>query len=152
MAAFNAAGQYDVTVQVTDSAGAGGGAEIPITVGSRPPTATGDHRRTGGGTNRKSHSPTGPRKSSGQHAGAGAGTHTSSSTTGGKSETTPSGYHVDEPDLDHGESSGNAGINPQTRDDNPLPRLPIRLASAPPPIDQAADSRLPLAGRSSPGR
>ncbi len=89
MAAFNAAGQYDVTVQVTDSAGAGGGAEIPITVGSRPPTATGNHRRTGGGTNRKSHSPTGPRKSSGQHAGAGAGTHTSSSTTGGKSETTP---------------------------------------------------------------
>jgi PKD domain len=88
-AAFNAAGQYDVTVQVTDSAGAGGGAEIPITVGSRPPATTGNHHQTGGGTNRKSHSPTGPRKSSGQHAGSGAGTHTSQSTAPGKSDTTP---------------------------------------------------------------
>jgi PKD domain-containing protein len=88
-AAFNTAGQYDVAVQVTDSAGAGGGAEIPITVGSPPPAATGSHHQTGGGTSRKSHSPTGPRKSSGQHAGSGAGTHTSQSTTPGKSDTTP---------------------------------------------------------------
>jgi PKD domain len=87
-AAFNAAGQYDVTVQITDAAGAGGGAEIPITVGSAPPAATGSHHQTGGGTNRKSHSPTGPSKSGGQHAGAGVGKNKSQSTTSGKTTTT----------------------------------------------------------------
>ena len=40
---FGTAGQYDVTVQVTDSAGDGGGAEIPITVGTPSPAG---HRQS----------------------------------------------------------------------------------------------------------
>jgi PKD repeat protein len=80
-AAFNAAGQYDVTVQVTDAAGGGGGAEIPITVGAPAPAATGTHKQNGAGKSRKSHSPTGPGKSSGNHAGGTAGQHKSQSTS-----------------------------------------------------------------------
>jgi hypothetical protein len=83
---FGASGQYDVTVQVTDSAGDGGGAEIPITVGPPSPTATGSHPQTGSGTSRKSHNPSGPRKSKGTHAGGKPG---KSST--GKSTTTGTG-------------------------------------------------------------
>ncbi|MBV9716431.1 MAG: PKD domain-containing protein [Solirubrobacterales bacterium] len=94
-ATFNAVGQYDITVQVTDAAGGGGGAEIPITVGSEAPVASGSGNRTGAGGSRNSHSPTGPRTSSGNHAGGSAGTHkpppTSSAKTGsasrGKAET-----------------------------------------------------------------
>ena len=69
---FANAGTYEVTVQVTDSAGGGGGAEIPITVGTPPPAATGSHEQTGSGKSRKSHSPTGPQKSKGTHAGGAA--------------------------------------------------------------------------------
>ena len=87
-ATFDAVGQYDVGVQVTDSAGAGGGTEIPITVGSPPPARTGSHHQEGAGTNRKSNSPTGPRKSSGNHAGGAAGNHKSPSTTSAKTTST----------------------------------------------------------------
>ena len=66
---FANAGQYNVTVQVTDAAGGGGVASVPITVGTRPAPATGGHSQTGAGTNRNSHSPTGPKKSGGHHAG-----------------------------------------------------------------------------------
>ena len=87
---FGAAGQYDVTLQVTDTGGDGGGTEIPITVGSLPPAATGTHKQSGSGTSRKSHSPTGPRRSSGNHAGSSPGTHKTQSTTAGKNNTTTS--------------------------------------------------------------
>ena len=87
-ATFGSAGQYDVTVEVTDTAGGGGGAEIPITVGAPAPTATGSHKQTGAGKNRKSHSPNGPRKSDGNHPGAAAGNHKSQSTTTTKTTAT----------------------------------------------------------------
>ncbi|HEY4829214.1 MAG TPA: PKD domain-containing protein, partial [Solirubrobacteraceae bacterium] len=95
---FASAGQYAVTLQVTDAAGAGGGTEIPINVGPAAPAASGKHKQTGSGTSRKSHSPTGPRKSSGNHAGASAGTHQSQTTgqsnpstsTTSQTATTPS--------------------------------------------------------------
>ncbi len=83
---FASAGQYDVTVQVTDSAGGGGGAEIPINVGPPSPAATGSHPQTGSGKSRKSHTPTGPRKSKGTHPGGRAG-----GSTTGKSTTTGTG-------------------------------------------------------------
>jgi hypothetical protein len=86
-------GQFNVTVQVTDTAGGGGIASIPITVGTPPAPATGGHKQKGAGTNTKSHSPTGPKKSGGHHAGGPAGkpksgqsttpTKTNPSTTGG---------------------------------------------------------------------
>jgi hypothetical protein len=99
-------GQFNVTVQVTDSAGGGGVASIPITVGTPPAPATGGHKQTGAGTNKKSKSPTGPKKSGGHHAGGPAGkpksgqsttpTKTNTNTTGGATtqpntttETTP---------------------------------------------------------------
>jgi PKD repeat protein len=89
---FGNAGQYDVTVQVTDSAGGGGGAEIPITVGTPPPAATGGHQQPGSGKSRKSHSPTGPQKSKGTHAGAPAGnSSTGESTTSGKGSSGSTG-------------------------------------------------------------
>ena len=82
---FANAGQYDVTVQVTDSTGGGGSAEIPINVGAPAPAATGGHKQTGSGKSRKSRSPTGPQKSDGTHAGARAGnSRTVKSTTTGK--------------------------------------------------------------------
>ncbi len=82
---FGSAGQYNVTVQVTDSQGGGGVASIPITVGTPPAPATGGHKQKGAGKNKKSHSPTGPVKSSGTHAGAKAGKqNTGHSTTSGK--------------------------------------------------------------------
>ena len=59
---FGNAGQYNVTVQVTDSQGGGGVASIPITVGTPPAPATGGHNQKGAGKNKKSHSPTGPVK------------------------------------------------------------------------------------------
>ena len=141
-AAFNAAGQYNVAVQVTDAAGAGGGAEIPITVGSRPPVATGSHHQTGAGTNRKSHSPTGPRKSSGQHAGAGAGsTRRPSRRPEGRATPPQPPYRVHEPDLDHGE-------HPATQTSTPTHTTTTRSLAPHPPRhtspDQAAHSRLPL--------
>jgi hypothetical protein len=88
---FGNAGQYNVTVQVTDSQGGGGVASIPITVGTPPAPATGGHKQKGAGKNKKSHSPTGPVKSSGTHAGAKAGKqNTGQSTTSGNTTTTTS--------------------------------------------------------------
>ncbi len=78
---FGTAGQYDVAVQVTDNAGGGGGAEIPITVGTSPPAATGTHHQTGAGKSKKSHPPTGPKKSGGNHAGGRAGNSSSGNST-----------------------------------------------------------------------
>lgn len=66
---FDAAGRYEVTVQVTDQAGGGGIASIPITVGAKPPAATGSHPRSGAGNSLSSHSPTGPLSSAGNHPG-----------------------------------------------------------------------------------
>ncbi len=66
---FTSAGQYEVTVQVTDPAGGGGVASIPITVGGKAPATSGTHKRRGAGTEPRSHSPTGPRKSAGHHPG-----------------------------------------------------------------------------------
>ncbi|MBV9414010.1 MAG: PKD domain-containing protein [Solirubrobacterales bacterium] len=83
---FASAGQYDVTVQVTDQAGGAGLASIPITVGGKPEAATGTHPRSGAGTSLTSHSPTGPLSSAGQHAGGRPG----STRTGG---STPSTTH-----------------------------------------------------------
>ncbi len=86
---FGNTGQYDVTVQVTDSAGGGGGAAIPITVGTPPRAATGSHPQSGSGTSRKSHAPSGPRKSKGTHAGGPAGkSSTGTSTTSGGGSST----------------------------------------------------------------
>ena len=78
---FGTAGQYDVTVEVTDTSGGGGGAEIPITVGTPAAPTTGRHKQTGAGTNRKSHSPSGPRKSKGSHAGGQRASRTPASRT-----------------------------------------------------------------------
>jgi len=83
---FDNAGQYDVALQVTDTDGGGGVAEVPITVGSPPPAKTGSHKQTGSGKSRKSHSPTGPRKSKGTHPGGPA-----TSSHGGKSTTAGNG-------------------------------------------------------------
>ena len=92
---FGNAGQYDVTVQVTDSSGGGGSAEIPITVGAPPPAATGSHPQTGSGKSRKSHTPSGPRKSKGTHAGGPAGkSNTGKSTTAGKGSSTSTGKNT----------------------------------------------------------
>ncbi len=86
---FGTAGQYDVTVQVTDTAGGGGGAQIPITVGTSPPAATGTHPKKGAGKSKKSSSPTGPQKSHGNHSGGRAGNSSSgNSTTTGNSNGT----------------------------------------------------------------
>jgi len=74
-------GQFNVTVQVTDAAGGGGVAALPITVGAPPAPATGTHKQTGAGTNKKSHSPTGPKKSGGHHTGGPAGKKTSGQST-----------------------------------------------------------------------
>lgn len=86
-------GQFNVTVQVSDTAGGGGIASIPITVGTPPAPATGGHKQKGAGTNKKSKSPTGPKNSGGHHAGGPAGkaksgksttpTNTNTNTTGG---------------------------------------------------------------------
>ena len=89
-ARFGSAGQYDVTVQVTDAAGGAGVAAIPITVGGKPPPATGGHNRNGTGTAPRSHTPTGPRRSSGNHPGAPAGNSKHSGSTTGGTPTTGS--------------------------------------------------------------
>jgi len=92
---FGNTGTYEVTVQVTDSAGGGGGADIPITVGTTPPPATGPHKQPGSGKSRKSHTPTGPKKSKGTHAGAPAGnSNTRKSTTAGKGTSTNAGKNT----------------------------------------------------------
>lgn len=100
---FGTPGQYNVTVQVTDTAGGGGAAEVPITVGTPAPAVTGAPPQPGSGRSRNSHTPTGPRKSKGNHAGvrpgnssagastsagtrSSAGTHANTSTRG---STTP---------------------------------------------------------------
>jgi PKD repeat protein len=85
---FPTAGQYDVTVQVTDSGGGGGGAEIPINVGPPSPAATGSHPQTGSGKSRKSHTPTGPHKSKGTHPGGRAGSSTTGKSTTGNGTNT----------------------------------------------------------------
>ena len=90
-ATFTAAGQYDVTVLLTDSAGGGGSAEVPVTVGTPAPADTGSHGRSGAGTSHKSHSPTGPRKSSGNHAGSPAGAHPSQPSSPARTTSTPTG-------------------------------------------------------------
>ncbi|MGH2885440.1 MAG: PKD domain-containing protein, partial [Solirubrobacteraceae bacterium] len=95
---FGNTGQYDVTVQVTDTAGGGGGADIPITVGTPPAPATGGHKQTGAGTNKKSHSPSGPRKSKGTHAGGPAGkSNTGKSNTAGKGSSANTGKTASTP-------------------------------------------------------
>ncbi|MBV9334523.1 MAG: PKD domain-containing protein [Solirubrobacterales bacterium] len=97
---FGNAGQYDVTVQVTDAAGGGGVGSIPVTVGGQAPTATGGHQRSGAGTSLTSHFPTGPRHSSGSHPGGppgnskhgastGASPRTATSATPAQPQTTP---------------------------------------------------------------
>jgi hypothetical protein len=84
---FPTAGQYDVTLQVTDTAGGGGVASIPITVGGKPGAATGTHPRSGAGTSLSSHFPIGPLTSAGHHPGSRPG---STKTAG----TSPSGTHT----------------------------------------------------------
>lgn len=91
-------GQFNVTVQITDTAGGGGVASLPITVGTPPAPATGGHKQKGAGTNKKSKSSTGPKKSGGHHAGGPAGkpksgrsttpTKTPPNTTGGATPST----------------------------------------------------------------
>ena len=103
---FGTAGQYDVTVQVTDTSGGGGGAEIPITVGTPAAPTTGRHKQTGAGTNKKSHSPSGPRKSKGNHAGGPAGkSNTGKSNDDGQGQQHGRQEHVDyeldDADVDH---------------------------------------------------
>jgi hypothetical protein len=87
---FDTEGQYDVTLQVTDTAGGGGVASIPITVGPKAPTTAGKHKQTGTGTSHKSHSPTGPRKSAGKHPGGRAGKSKTGGSTSNRPATTPS--------------------------------------------------------------
>ncbi len=87
--AFDVAGQYDVTVQVTDAQGGGGTASIPITVGTTPAPASGKHGQKGAGKSRKSHTPTGPKKSGGTHAGGRAGKQNTSHSTTSTTTTTP---------------------------------------------------------------
>jgi hypothetical protein len=74
-ATFASAGKYNVTVQVTDDAGGGGGATIPITVNpvsaSSPTTPTGGG--SGGGPSGTGSAPSGPAVSSGTTPGAGHG-------------------------------------------------------------------------------
>jgi len=95
---FNTEGQFNVTVQVTDTSGGGGVASIPITVGAPPAAATGGHKQKGAGTNKKSHSPTGPKKSSGHHAGGPAGKSKSGqSTTPAKTTTSTTGGTPSQP-------------------------------------------------------
>jgi hypothetical protein len=91
-------GQFSVTVQVTDTAGGGGVASIPITVGTPPAPATGGHKQKGAGNNRKSHSPTGPKTSGGHHAGGPAGKPKSGqSTTPAGSNTNTTGGATSQP-------------------------------------------------------
>ena len=86
---FSAAGQYEVTAQVTDQGGGGGVGSIPITVGRKPGAATGTHPRSGAGTSLTSHSPTGPLSSAGNHAGGHAGGTKSGGATPSQTTTTP---------------------------------------------------------------
>ncbi len=86
---FDIAGQYDVTVQVTDTQGGGGTASIPITVGTTPAPASGKHGQKGAGKSRTSHTPTGPKKSSGTHAGGQAGKQNTSHSTTSTTTSTP---------------------------------------------------------------
>jgi PKD repeat protein len=91
-------GQYNVTVQVTDTAGGGGVASLPITVGTPPAPSTGGHKQKGAGTNKKSHAPTGPKKSGGHHAGGPAGKPKSGqSTTPAKTNTNTTGGTTTQP-------------------------------------------------------
>jgi hypothetical protein len=87
---FTSEGQFAVTLQVTDTSGGGGVASIPITVGAKAPAATGRHKRSGTGTSRSSHSPTGPRKSSGKHPGGPPGSSEAPGTTSTPTAPTPS--------------------------------------------------------------
>lgn len=108
---FADAGQYNVTLQVTDAAGGGGVAPVPITVGAPPAPATGGHNQAGAGTNRKSHTQTGPKKSSGHHAGGPAGKPKSSqSTTAGTGRGAKTGTGNTTP----GTSSTHASTTPSS--------------------------------------
>jgi PKD repeat protein len=89
-ARFGTAGLYNVTVEVTDAAGGGGGASIPITVGSQPAPVSGNHNQSGGGKSKKSHTPTGPVHSGGTSPGAAAGNSSGTQATGGSGHTAAS--------------------------------------------------------------
>ncbi len=108
---FANAGEYNVTVQVTDAAGGGGVASVSITVGTPPAPAAGGHNQTGAGTNRKSQTPTGPKKSGGHHAGGPAGKPKSTqSTTAGKGNGANAGTGKASP----GTSSTHASTTPSS--------------------------------------
>ncbi|MBV9604208.1 MAG: PKD domain-containing protein [Solirubrobacterales bacterium] len=96
-ARFDSAGQYGVTVQVTDQSGGGGVASIPITVGGKPKAGSGSQSRSGAGSALTSHSPTGPLSSAGNHPGGkpgstktGGSNSNISQNSGGAAATTPS--------------------------------------------------------------
>ena len=126
---FANAGQYEVTVQVTDAAGGGGIASIPITVGGQAPTATGGHKRSGAGTALTSHFPTGPRQSSGSHPGGAAG----NSTRGGS----PSGNtHAG------GTTPAHPQATPSTSTPAPAATTPQNLPASPHPAPLTTTPRL----------
>jgi hypothetical protein len=86
---FASAGQYEVTVQVTDQAGGAGLASVPIRVGGKPKAATGTHPRSGAGTALTSHSPTGPLTSAGHHPGGRPGNTNTGASTPSPTHTSP---------------------------------------------------------------
>ena len=133
---FADAGTYDVSVQVTDSAGGGGGAEIPITVGPPSPAATGSHPRTGSGTSRKSHTPTGPRKSKGTHPGGRAG-----NSTAGKSSTTGTGNHTNTSTTNTSTTGSTTSTTPAST--SPAPAGSSHPATVPTPRRTATSKRAP---------
>ena len=102
---FGNAGQYDVTVEVTDTAGGGGGAEIPITVGTPPLPRRARHKQTGSGTIEEVPLPERTAEEQGNHAGGPAGnSNTGKSTTTGKGSSTAQehvDYELDDADVDH---------------------------------------------------
>lgn len=141
-------GQFNVTVQVTDTAGGGGVASIPITVGTPPAPATGGHKQKGAGTNRKSHSPTGPKRSSGHHAGGPAGKSKSGqSTTPAKTTTSTTGGAATQPGATGTTTTTPASPTTSTTTATPqpttTPRAPRKRATAP---RTRPSTPVPLAG------
>jgi PKD domain-containing protein len=131
---FGNAGQYDVTVQVTDSAGGGGAGEIPITVGTPPPAATGGHSQPGSGTSRKSHTPSGPRKSKGTHPGGPAGkSNSGKSSTAGKGNSANAGKNTSTTSSTTSTSTTPTSTTPTGRSSHP--------ATAPTPPRTATSKR-----------
>ena len=165
---FGNTGQYNVTVQVTDSAGGGGGAEVPITVGTPVSPATGSHPQTGSGKSRKSHTPSGPQKSKGTHAGGPAGkstagkgnsprsgkststttstTSTSTAPTSTTPATTSSSNHTTVPTPHHTAPSK----RPAPRTTAPLTRSSPPPQSGPLVVGQLVSDVTPLAAGASP--